>query len=251
MQQTTQALIPRPRGDLCTMHTPSAGAIIGTFMLLVSSAIATFLSGMPLISLALIASGFVIVLAASPRELPRTHAIEAFGIRTTFESVRIARAEIQRLVDETPRLGALLADVLERCDAAVALCERLALLTNPLERYLFAHHPDQLRLEVARLRELTMTSDDEQTTLALGHAIDARQREIATHQEIGMIRDRIHARLELSHASLESIGAMIVTLRVTEDEQVVLAAGSVAEKLAGADDELVDLRAAFAHEFAA
>jgi hypothetical protein len=65
------------------------------------------------------------------------------------------------------------------------------------------------------------------------------------------MRDRIHARLELVRAALESFAATVVRLHVVGEEQVTLAEESVVDQLDGVGAELDVLETALAMDLAA
>jgi hypothetical protein len=219
------------------------------------ASIGLFLVGMPLVSMGLLAvlatSGVVIAsrgIATPGRTrldplVPET--IASIELRETYRSILGAYAEIERVVDDAPRLGPAIAPVLERCVAAVRLCGKLALLANPLQRSLDVHDANVIRSEVDRLRARLELTSDEQIACTLSYAVAARVRELATREQTALMRDRIHARLELCRAALVSFAATITTLHVAEEEQLALAAGTVIEHLEGVGEDLELFESAF------
>jgi hypothetical protein len=141
--------------------------------------------------------------------------------------------------------------VLERCESAVRQCGRLAVLSNPLQRYLDGHDRKHTQSDLDRLRARSEVATDDSTLEALGRAITARTRQLETHDQIVRMRDRIQARLQLARAALESFSATIVKLRVAGEEQMILSGESVMEHLDGVDDELELLEAELAVDLAA
>lgn len=210
-----------------------------------------FLAGMPLISMAVLAitgvSTILLESAMSARrrqlgvndgEIEVPEVIVAMETRDTYRAILAAYADIRRVLGDAASLQSSRAAVLERCDAAVRQCGRLALLTNPLQRYLDAHDRGQTRADLERLRQRSEAAGDAPTGDALGRAATARARQLETHDQIAGMRDRIQARLELARAALESFSATIVKLRVAGDEHLVLSGDSVMDHLDGVGDEL-------------
>lgn len=223
-----------------------------------------FLAGMPLISMAVLAitgvSTIVLESAMSGRrrrlgpgadypEVPEV--IVALETRDTYRAILGTYDDIRRVLGEAPPLLASQSSVVERCDAAVRQCGRLAVLSNPLQRYLDAHDRAQTRADLDRLRARSEQVSDEPTVEALGRAASARMRQLETHDQIVAMRDRIQARLELVRAALESFLATIVKLRVAGEEQTLLSGESVLEHIEGVGDELDVLEAELAIDLAA
>jgi hypothetical protein len=223
-----------------------------------------FLAGMPLISMAVLAitgvSTIVLESAMSARrrrlgasadELEMPDGIVSMETRDTYRAILTAYTDIRRVIGDAASLRSSRAAVLERCDAAVRQCGRLALLSNPLQRYLDAHDRAQTRADLERLRQRSEAAGDAPTGDALGRAATARARQLETHDEIIGMRNRIQARLELARAALESFSATIVKLRVAGDEHLVLAGDSVMDHLDGVGDELDVLETELALDLAA
>lgn len=216
-----------------------------------------FLVGVPLASICVIASLLALVLASTScnecarRPLALPEGIVSIELRETYRLIVVAQAEVERAVADAPRLRSVVEPVLERCTSAVQICERLALLANPLQRYLDAHDVGAIRDELERLRLRTEAATDEQVASALGHAIAARTNQLAAHEQISTMRERIHARLELCRAALASFAASLVRLQVADEEQIVLAAGTVTEHLDGIGDELESLESVITLDLAA
>jgi len=211
-----------------------AATILLSFVLLVV--------GMPVISAALIAASSASTLAllkATPklsrsRMLPET--IVSLDARQTYRAILEAFSEIERIARATPSAASM--RVIERCRSAVELCARVAVLGNPLQRYLDGHHPEHLRGELERLRAHTEVVADERTLSDLSRATAARARQLATYEEMRAMRDRIQARLELVHASLESFAAQLLKLQVVEEEDLVFADQTVTERIDSITEEL-------------
>lgn len=217
-----------------------------------------FLAGMPLISMAILAitgvSTIVLESAMSARrrrlgvsagalevEVPEVEVPEvimAMETRDTYRAILTVYTDIQRVLDDAGSLRSSRTAVLQRCDAAVRHCGRLARLSNPLQRYLDTHDRAQTRADLERLRQRSETVGDAPTGDALRRAATARARQLETHDQIVGMRDRIQARLELARAALESFSATIVKLRVAGDEHLVLSGDSVIDHLDGVADEL-------------
>jgi hypothetical protein len=223
-----------------------------------------FLTGMPLISMAVLAvtgvSTIVLESAISARrrrrgltadglELPEL--IVALETRDTYRAILAAYADIRRVLADAGALRSSRSAVLGRCDAAVRQCGRLAVLSNPLQRYLDAHDRTRTRTELERLQQKSEAARDPAAGEALGRAAAARARQLETHDQIAAMRDRIQARLELVRAALESFAATMVKLRVAGDEQALLSGATLVEHLDGVGDELEVLEAELAIDLAA
>lgn len=223
-----------------------------------------FLAGMPLVSMGVLAiTGVSTImlesalaarrrrLGASVEDLELSEVILALETRDAYRAIVSAYGEIRRSLAETGAMRALRSTVLARCEAAVRQCGRLAVLSNPLQRYLDGHDRKHTRAELDRLRDRCASTTDDATSEALGRAASARDRQIETHDQMVRMRDRIQARLELVRAALESFSATIIKLRVAGEEQMVLAGDSVIEHLDGVDDELEVLEAELTMDLAA
>jgi hypothetical protein len=238
-----------------------------------------FLAGMPLISMAILGITGVSTIAlesamsarrrrigvsAGALELPEVEVPErevperevperivALETRDTYRAILTAYTDIRHVLGDAASLRSSRAAVLQRCDAAVQHCGRLALLSNPLQRYLDAHDRARTRADLERLRQRSEAADDALTGEALGQAATARARQLETHDQIAGMRDRIQARLELARATLESFAATIVKLRVAGDEHLVLSGDAVIDHLDGVADELDVLETELALDLAA
>src|SRR3954465_15431544 len=155
-----------------------------------------FLAGMPLISMAVLAitgvSTIVLESAMSARrrrlgisadELELPEVVMALDTRDTYRAILIAYADILRVLGDAASLRSSRAAVLQRCDAAVRQCGRLALLSNPLQRYLDAHDRTRTRCDLERLRQRSEAAGDAPTGDALGRAAAARARQLETHDQ--------------------------------------------------------------------
>jgi hypothetical protein len=171
--------------------------------------------------------------------------------RDTYRAILGAQAEIRRSLLEAVPLHGSLSVILERCDAAVQQCARMALLTNPLQRYLEAHDRERTQAELERVQRKGAASSDTQTSDALSRAAAARTRQLETHDQLAGLRDRIQARLELVRAALESFSATVIKLQVTGAEQMILSGETVMDHLDGVGDELEVLETELALDLAA
>lgn len=251
-----------PAGSLTTLPTAALAApgvepgsadaaVMCGFAFTSMLSVVLFLAGMPLISMAVLAitgvSTIVLEsamsarrrrLGASPGELELSEPIVATETREIYRAIVTAYADIRRVLGDAAALRSSRAAVLERCDAAVRQCGRLALLGNPLQRYLDTHDRARTCADLERLRQRSEAAGDAPTGDALGRAATARARQLETHDQIVVMRARIQARLELARAALESFSATIVKLRVAGDERQVLSGDSVIDHLEGVGDEL-------------
>jgi hypothetical protein len=226
-----------------------------------------FLAGLPLLSMGLLALTGVSTIAiesamtaqrrplgpdgAPPGALELPESILAHEVRDTYRAILAAYADVVRAIREAPGLGESRVAVLQRCGAAVEQCGRMAVLSNPLQRYLDGHDRVQTQAERDRLQLRSETAADESTGEALGRAARARARQLETHDQIAGMRDRISARLELVRAALESFSATIVRLRVAGEEQMLVSGESILEHLDGVGDELEILETALTLNIAA
>jgi DNA-directed RNA polymerase subunit K/omega len=240
--------------QLALVHLPAAVAVrprearsLAVFGIAGLFAIGVFLAGLPLVSMGVIAaiagSGLVLGSRAvrsrgAANEPLRPETIVSIDIRETYRAILIAFGDLERTIAEAPRLRSPMRPVLERCAAAVRLCGEMARSSNPLQRYLDAHDPAIIGAELDRLRTRAEAATDERAVTSLGHAAAARARQLATRDEIAVARDRIHARLELVGAALESFAAMVVKLEVVDDDQFACAGETVADHLDGAGEDL-------------
>ncbi len=260
-------LVTLPSAAIAASHVEPGSAdaaVMCGFAFTSMLSVVLFLAGMPLISMAVLAvtgvSTIVLESAMSARrrrlgvsaeELEAPEAIVALEIRDIYRAILTAYADIRRVLGETVSLRGSRGAVLERCNAAVRQCGRLALLSNPLQRYLDAHDRMQTRSDLERLRQRSEAAGDAPTGDALERAAAARVRQLETHDQIVGMRDRIQARLELARAALESFSATIVKLEVAGDEHLILSGDSVMDHLDGVGDELEVLETELALDVAA
>jgi hypothetical protein len=187
----------------------------------------------------------------APGQRVDPEAIVSPEAHASYCAILIAFADVERVLADAPRLRSSLTSVMERCSAAVALSGRIALLANPLQRYLDSHDPAAIRSSLERLRARAEAASDDVAVTALGHAASARVRQLALFDQIAAQRDRLCARLALVHAALEAFAATIVRLQSLDDEQIVLAGESLADELAGIGEDLDLLESALEPDLAA
>ncbi|HEY0987604.1 MAG TPA: hypothetical protein VGD80_11160 [Kofleriaceae bacterium] len=203
--------------------------------------VAMLLAGLPLVSMGIVAvatTAFVVATKASAAAralrsaaLPPPEAIVAFDLREVYRAILALYGEIERGIACTRRLRSAIDPMLERCMAAVEMCGRMALLSNPLEHHLDAHDPRALRVEIERLGARCAATTDEDAGRVLRAAIAARTRELANLEQMTVMRERIVARLELCRATLSAFAATIMKLHVADEEQAAMAAGTVTDNL--------------------
>jgi hypothetical protein len=226
-------------------------------------ALGFFAAGLPVISVCmLVVSGvwsFVLGSAlgtANERcETPRHHKvapeeIASIEVRAIYRAILFGLAEIESALAAAPRLGTSMASVIQRCRQAVELTGRIALLANPIQRYLDTHDASLIRSALERLRARTETANDDGAVGAWSHAVAARVRQLATLDQLAAKREQICARLELVHAAFESFAAAIVRIHVLDEEQIVLAGESVTDQLEEIGDDLHVLESALDLELA-
>jgi len=220
--------------------------------------IGSVLVGLPLVSLGIVTLiatfGFVFgirsLIRSSRVEPYPVEAIASLEARETYRAILSAYAELARAIVDAPRLTATRWPVLERCAASVRLCGRLARSCDPLQRYLDAHDPIVIDLELGRLRARAESATDARAVTTFHRAASARSEELATRARIAAIRERIQARLELVRASFESFTGRIVSLEMLGNEDIVAASEGIAEQLSDTADELEVVEATLA-DFAA
>jgi hypothetical protein len=210
--------------------------------------IAMLLAGLPIVSMGIVAlatTAYIVATkaAAAARALrsaalPPPEAIAAFDLREAYRAVLALYEEVERGIACTRRLRSAIDPMLERCMAAVELCGRMALLSNPLEHHLEVHDPRVLRVEIERLTTRCAATTDEEAARVLRAAIAARMRELANLEQMTVMRERIAARLELCRATLAAFAATIMKLHIADEEQAAIAAGSVSEHLENVADKL-------------
>jgi len=260
------ALVSMSTGTLSTARVepvPNAAVMCGFGLTSVLS-IALFLAGMPLLSMCVLAvSGMSTIVLESvitarhrrqddaDRTARAPDVILALETRDTYRAILGAQAEIQRSLTEAVSLHGSLSVIVQRCDAAVQQCGRMALLTNPLQRYLEVHDRERTQADLERLLRKGAAARDVQTVEALGRAAAARTRQLETHDQITSLRDRIQARLELVRAALESFSATVIKLQVAGAEQMILSGETVMDHLEGVGDELEVLETELALDLAA
>lgn len=258
------ALVPMPTNAMHASTPEESSSAVACGLGLTSVlAIGLFLGGLPLVAMGIIAvagtSMLVLETAVTARRARQgmsaaltipPELIVSLEIRATYRAMVQAYTDLQHALSEAPRLRSSARSVLERCRAAVELCSRVAVLANHLQSYLDTHDPAQARSELERLRARTEITNDDQAIAVLGQAAAARARQLTTHEQLEAMRDRIHARIELVRAALESFSASVVRLHVAGEEQMILVGESVADHLDGVTDELDVLETALATELA-
>jgi hypothetical protein len=241
------ALQERSRGRQEDRELVGQRAVAG-FGLAGTLSIAMLLAGLPMVSMGIVAlatTAYIVATKASAAArafrsaaLPPPEAIAAFDLREAYRAVLALYGEVERGIACMRRLRSAIDPMLERCMAAVELCGRLALLSNPLEHHLDVHDPRVLRVEIERLNARCAATTDEEAARVLSAAIAARMRELANLEQMAVMRERIAARLELCRATLASFAATIMKLHIADEEQAAVATGSVAEHLESVADKL-------------
>ena len=222
--------------------------VIATLGLAGTLSIAMLLVGMPLISMGIVAAVSTVFALRSKAasaaralrqaSLPTPEAVASGELREVYRGILATYEEIERGVTNARRLRASIGPILERCMTAVEMCGRLALLANPIQHHLAVHDPKALRTEIERLQARCDSLTDEDAAKALRAAIAARTRELANLDHMAVMRDRIHARLEVCRASFAAFAATVVKLHVADEEQFAVAAGTLHDHLDGVSDKL-------------
>lgn len=223
-------------------------------------AMALFLAGAPLLSMCVLTAsalssfmvGSVLSVAGDKSRVPiYPEEIASSELRASYRSILIELTQIEQTLEESPRLAPLMGPAIGRARDAVELSGQIALLANPLQRYLDKHSHSFVRSELQRLRERTEAASDEAATTVWNQAVVARTRQLAIHDQMAAQQDRIAARLELVRAGLETFSATIARLHSADEEQVVLAGASVTEQLDAMREDLAACESAFEVEAAA
>lgn len=219
--------------------------------------VASFLAGLPMLSMGLLAVGGVAAVVRGSLTRRRGPAVARVALdsiasreaREAYRRALSAFTDVQRAAAASARLRSSVAPALERGRAVIGLCGRMAQLANPLQHYLDLNDPMVIRAELDRLRARAEAASDDQAASAWSHATAARARQLAMYEQMCGMRDRVVARLELARAALEALAATIVRLTVLGEEQLVLSDASVIEHLDGVDAEIAALEAALAADF--
>lgn len=225
-------------------------------------AMALFVAGLPVVSMCMLAisgmSSFVVgsAIAAAARDKTRSRRVAPEDIasdeaRATYRAILLGLGDIERALRDAPWMSRSMASVIERCRDAVDLSGRIALLANPLQRYLDGHNAAFIRSELDRLRSRAEGTSDQAALAAFTQAAAARERQLAVVGQIAAKREQVCARLELVRAALDAFAATIVKLHTLDEEQIVLAGASVADHLDGVADDLAVLESALELDLAA
>src|SRR5262249_4178858 len=126
---------------------------------------------------------------ASVEDLESPEVIVALETRDAYRAILAAYGEIRRALGEAALLRVARPAVLGRCQAAVRQCARLAVLSNPLQRYLDGHDRKRTQADLDRLRARSQDTNDEATVESLGRAAAARTRQLETHDQIVKMRE--------------------------------------------------------------
>jgi hypothetical protein len=247
-----RSLGAQERRELAPQRVMAALGLAGTL------SIAMLLAGMPLIAMGIVAAvstafavrskGSSAARALRSAALPAPEAILPLDLRDAYRGILASYDEVERGIASARRLRSEIDPILERCMASVELCGRLALLANPLQHHLEVHDPRVLRTELEHLGARCEATTDEDAARMLRGAIAARTRELANLDQMVVMRERIHARLESCRAAFSAFAAVIVKLHVAEEEQLAMAGGSPTEQLDGVTATLEILEAVLAVE---
>jgi hypothetical protein len=158
-------------------------------------------------------------------------------LSTTYRALCDAHAELANVLVAT-KASPSSAVLLDRSRDTVVLCGRVARTTNAIHQHLDCCDVDTLVADESRLRDEATRTTDPDAAATFTSAADGRARHLATVRELGAMRDRVRARLELATVSLQTVTAGIVRLQAVDDEAFVLAASSVSDHAASLTDEL-------------
>ncbi|MBX3160433.1 MAG: hypothetical protein KF773_30995 [Deltaproteobacteria bacterium] len=221
-----------------------------------------FLAELPILSMLVIALvatstlviGSSVAFASWSQRPPRPVAVEAVSpgeAREAYRAILHSFAEVERAANEATRIHTTVGPALERSRAVVQRSGKMAMLANPLQRYLESHERNAIPLELDRLRIRTETSRDDAVVGALSRAAAARSHQLAIHDELIAMKSRICSRLELVRATLDAFAAAIVKLHVVDEEQAAVGSSSVVDDLDGIGEDLDALASALESDLAA
>ncbi|HVK73658.1 MAG TPA: hypothetical protein VM734_10065 [Kofleriaceae bacterium] len=165
-------------------------------------------------------------------------------LRATYLNILRVHEEIRTTLDSNGRVHAGLCDVYTRCGDAVQVAGRMALLGNPLQRYLDDHDPARLDAETRRLEMRASVTSDREASLAYRQASAARKRELDTYGQLQRLYERMKARLELVAATLASVAATTIKLCTVDLETLAMTRESLVEQIDSLGEDLRYLEAA-------
>jgi hypothetical protein len=247
------ALVPlSPRVSLARLDDPGI-----EWAVIVAGLVSTtlFIGGLPIAAMLVMIVWLIagLVVGARRAKQPQIAAPEMIRwpeARHTYRAMLNAFSEIEDVVSRAPRTRPATLRIVERCRSAVEMCGRMALVLEPLQRYLEHHDPDASRAELDRLRMRRSACLDEATRNVLDQAAVARQHQLAACGELQAMRERILARFELVHATFEAFAGLLVKLEASEEEQVARGDDTLDDQLASIDSDLHAIEAVLADEHA-
>jgi hypothetical protein len=163
---------------------------------------------------------------------PDALALRDPGVRTAMTALKQARAELDRVLAETPdtvrqTLGPALASVDDIERSAVTLAKR----ADDLSTYLRGQDPRPLLEDVRRLQELARRARDPQARTEYERALQARNEQLQALEDIRAARERIVANLSGLVASLDALSPKLVRMRAMDDESMDALGGDVSQDL--------------------
>ena len=201
------------------------------------AAIACLIACLPLSSFwalgAVMTSVFVATALFPTKQLGATAvdplAIADDELRAGYRQLCEAHGELCRVLTARGDNSAAALAMLDGSRDAVVLCGRIAYTTNGLARHLAARDVDAIAADEARLRDAAASDGDPERAKLVAATADARAHEVATLRRLVGLRDRALARIHLATASVRMATAGLVQQHAIDDEQLVLASGSVSD----------------------
>jgi hypothetical protein len=178
-------------------------------------------------------------LAPEPLALPKPDQVSDPGARQAIVDLGAARAEIHRVLGDTPdevkaHLGVVLATTRDLEASVVRLVERIEVLTAYLARVDAA----ALRRETERLEAKVAGTRDAEARAGYASALATRRQQIQAIDDIGAARERASAGLARVVATMAGLPASIVRMRALDAMAMDRLTGSMNDELVRIQDEL-------------
>ena len=172
-------------------------------------------------------------------------------LRANYLNILRVHEEIRTTLDSNGGGHRALLDVYRRCGDAVQVAGRVALLGNPLQRYLDDHDPARLDAETRRLEMRASITGDREASLAYRQAAAARKRELETYGQLQRLYERMKARLELVAATLASVAATTIKLCTVDLEHLAMTKETLVDQIDSLGEDLRFLESAMEDSLAA
>lgn len=252
MKETTKSLSARPRvgyvARRSASHPVNLGVAAGSLVLaagLHSWALGV-LGGLAYLALivydTLSPSFWQKVYAPVPKEAPRLpspSAIRDPGTRKVVEALADAKAELARVIDETPPdVMANLASTLASMGQLDGQVARLVARAEDIAKHLASVDVQALRTESNQLGRRAGNTDDAEAKTSFLQAKAARDDEIRTLGELRQAKDRVDATLSRLVAVLSGVPTKIVHMRALDAQAFDQMSGGLNAEIESVADEL-------------